>query len=371
MNPFVIKGYLGTQYFCDRETETEKMVSSIRNSQDITLFAIRRIGKSALIHHVFDQLNESFDGIYVDLWGTTSLSGFMRETANSVLQSSIFSTRSFSKKLADFIRSIGASLSIGYDGKPSIEIMYHDRNVVFNNLEEIFRFLEAHSRPVILAFDEFQEIRNYNDNMPLEARLRGLVQRFHNIRFIFSGSEQHLIADIFSSTDRPFFQSTRMIELTRILPEKYHDFITGHFRKGRKTIPDELVYHILTVCHLHTYYVQAVCNMLYARSRVPETIDQFEEVFRDFIAEKKVFYAELPVRLTRHQFNTVKAIADRGKVDGVTTREFMEQAGIGSPGSMQAVIRALLDKQMIIKEEDSYRLYDVFLEHYLRYFTNS
>ena len=46
----------------------------------------------------------------------------------------------------------------------------------------------------------------------------------------------------------------------------------------------------------------------------------------------------------------------------------MAQAEIGSPGTMQAVIKALMEKQVIIKEGDAYRLYDVFLEHYLRYF---
>lgn len=46
----------------------------------------------------------------------------------------------------------------------------------------------------------------------------------------------------------------------------------------------------------------------------------------------------------------------------------MAKAEIGSPGTMQAVINALKEKQVIIKEGVAYRLYDVFLEHYLMYF---
>ena len=48
--------------------------------------------------------------------------------------------------------------------------------------------------------------------------------------------------------------------------------------------------------------------------------------------------------------------------------EFMSKAEIGSPGTMQTVIKALKEKQVIIKEGNAYRLYDVFLEHFLRYF---
>jgi hypothetical protein len=368
MNPFLLKGYISPEYFCDREKETDKIITSIRNQQDITLFAIRRTGKSALINHIFNHLKESYDCLYVDLWGTTSLSGFINEAANAVIQSTIFSKRSFGKKLTDFIRSIGASLSIGNDGKPSVDIIYHERNQVFNRLEEIFQFLEGNSSQVIIAFDEFQEIKKYTDSMPLEAKLRSLVQRYHNIRFIFSGSEQHLISDIFSSIDRPFYQSTRMIELKKIDTSQYIQFIMKHFHAGNKAISETLVSHVLTLCHGHTYYIQAICNLIYSQEKIPDTIDEFEEIYLDFIAEKQVFYAELPHRLTRHQFSTTKAIASFGRVEGVTTREFMAKAEIGSPGTMQAVINALKAKQVIIKEGDAYRLYDVFLEHYLMYF---
>lgn len=368
MNPFLLKGYMDPKYFCDREIETEKIVSSIENQQDLTIFAIRRIGKSALIHHVFHHFNKAYDCLYVDLWGTTSLTGFINETANAVIQSSIFTKRSFSEKLTGFIRSIGASLSIGNDGRPSVDIMYHDRNQVFNRLEEIFHFLEEHSSPVIIAFDEFQEIKKYSDSMPLEAKLRSLVQRYHNIRFIFSGSEQHLISDIFSSIDKPFYQSTRMIELKKIDTKLYHKFISKHFQKGKKPVSDTLISHILDLCHGHTYYIQAICNLIYSQKTIPKTIVEFEKIFLDFILEKQVFYAELPRRLTRHQFSTTKAIASLGKAEGITTREFMAKAEISSPGTMQSVIKALKEKQVIIKEGNAYRLYDVFLEHYLRYF---
>ncbi len=368
MNPFLLKGYISSEYFCDREKETEKIINSIKNQQDITLFAIRRIGKSTLINHIFNQLKGDYDCLYVDLWGTTSLAGFINEAANAAIQSTIFSERSFGQKLTDFIRSIGASFSIGKNGKPSVDIIYQDPNQVFNRLEELFQFLEGNSVPVIIAFDEFQEIKKYTDSMPLEAKLRSLVQRYHNIRFIFSGSEQHLISDIFSSIDRPFYQSTRMIELEKIDTSQYHQFIVKHFLAGNKVITDTLVSHFLTLCHGHTYYIQAICNHIYSQEKVPYTIDEFEEIYIEFIAEKQVFYAELPNRLTKHQFATTKAIARIGKVEGVTTREFMSNAGIGSPGTMQTVINALKEKQVIIKEGNAYRLYDVFLEHFLRYF---
>ena len=45
-NPFVVYGYKGTEYFCDRQKETEKMISTLHNERNITLVAPRRMGKT-------------------------------------------------------------------------------------------------------------------------------------------------------------------------------------------------------------------------------------------------------------------------------------------------------------------------------------
>ena len=244
--------------------------------------------------------------------------------------------------------------------------MYHDNNQVFRNLEEIFNFLENLSIPVILAVDEFQEIKKYEDG-PLEAKLRSLVQQSKNIRFIFSGSEQHIINQIFNEYNQPFYQSTRMIELSKIPEEGYVDFIKRKFKTGKKKITPKLINYVLNFSYRHTYYVQAVCNYIYSLETMPNSISAFELLYRDYLLEKKVFYAELPQRLTKQQFRCVKAFAKQGMVKSTTSSKFLELSGIKNPSSMQRIIKSLLEKQIIIRENKAYRLYDVFLEHYLKY----
>ena len=45
-------------YFCDRTTETEKIISALDNERNVTLIAPRRIGKTGLIHHVFSKIRQ-------------------------------------------------------------------------------------------------------------------------------------------------------------------------------------------------------------------------------------------------------------------------------------------------------------------------
>lgn len=70
-NPFVVYGYKGAAYFCDREEETRKVMDALQNERNVTLIAPRRIGKTGLIHHVFaetEQQDAEVRCFYIDLF---------------------------------------------------------------------------------------------------------------------------------------------------------------------------------------------------------------------------------------------------------------------------------------------------------------
>lgn len=54
-NPFVTNGYVSSEYFCDREKETANIVSLLTNENNIALISPRRIGKTDLLRHCFQQ----------------------------------------------------------------------------------------------------------------------------------------------------------------------------------------------------------------------------------------------------------------------------------------------------------------------------
>lgn len=366
MNPFLIKGYVSPQYFCNRLKESEMLISAIRNNQDITLFGLRRFGKSALIHHVFHKLQREYVCVYADIWGTSSTEEFTKELVNGIISSKVFAKQKASSKLLNLLKSVGASFSIGSDGMPSVDIIYNDRNQELKSLEELFKFLNQLDIPILFAIDEFQEIKKYDNDVPFEGKLRSLTQQSNNIIFLFSGSEHHLLNEIFNEYSMPFYQSTRMVSIGKIERNDYYKFIAGKLKKAKKEINPEIIHHILDISHLHTYYVQAIANFLYSQEKTPSSISEFDVLYREFILEKSVFYSELPERLTNHQFSILKATAKTELVENPTSASFMEISKIRSSSSMYRAINSLLDKQLIIKEEGKLRMYDVFLEHYLR-----
>ena len=49
-NPFVLTANIPSEFFCDREKETDKMINYLVNKNNVTLISPRIMGKSVLIN---------------------------------------------------------------------------------------------------------------------------------------------------------------------------------------------------------------------------------------------------------------------------------------------------------------------------------
>lgn len=112
-NPFVYKGYEGPMYFCDREQETENMVSALKNGRNITLLSPRKIGKTGLIKHAFNRISTTENDticIYVDIFSTQNLHDFVQVLGTAVVEEALWREKSLMAKRLMPSRRGGQSL---------------------------------------------------------------------------------------------------------------------------------------------------------------------------------------------------------------------------------------------------------------------
>ena len=88
INPFCRGRYAGEHFFCDREKDTETLVKHIVNGRNVALISPRRLGKSGLIHHTFnqDQIKKRYTTIYVDIYATKSLTEFVKALSEAMVK---------------------------------------------------------------------------------------------------------------------------------------------------------------------------------------------------------------------------------------------------------------------------------------------
>ncbi|NLO71079.1 MAG: ATPase, partial [Porphyromonadaceae bacterium] len=79
INPFITSGYISPKYFCDREIESKKLKAELINGNNVALISTRRMGKTGLIRHVFNdqQISKSFYTFFIDIYATKSLREFI------------------------------------------------------------------------------------------------------------------------------------------------------------------------------------------------------------------------------------------------------------------------------------------------------
>lgn len=365
-NPFIVSGYLHPKYFCDRDKETARVISAVKNQRNLTLFSLRRMGKTGLIKHAFYQIenDKSIIPVYLDIMPTANLAEFTSTFAKAVF-SALAKKESTIKKLLTGIASLRPTLT--YDpvtGTPEVSIKVDNYNEASQSLEVIFQYILAQKNYIICAIDEFQQIANYPETN-VEAELRKHIQQTQNATFIFSGSRKHTLSEIFSSPNRPFFNSTEIMEIGRIDTDVYNLFITKQFLLGKKKIDIDALNLIMQYTSMHTYFVQYLCNRLYSENYTKISSDEVKKVFSTILIENEPVYSNYINLLTTFQLNLLRAIARNKEQWGVTSKEFIKQHNLGAASSVNTAIKSLLDKEFIYIEDNKYYLLDRYFSGWL------
>ena len=368
-NPFLVSGYYSPEYFCNRKKETSKVLQALNNGRNITIFSIRRLGKTGLIEHVFDKLksDKKKHFFYIDILPTTNFNSFINLFASALLGKLETKPEKLIKRIGDIFSGIRPVISFDPNtGMPTFQINVQSVEDADRTLQSIFTYLKESRKRIVIALDEFQQITNYPEKN-VEAVLRTNIQRAVGVNFIFSGSQKHILLSIFSQYGNPFYQSTEMMQLDRIPPKEYTDFIISKFEKGKKKISISTVTKILESCRMHTYYVQFLCNRLYGLKDSNITESLVKDTLESILKENEPVYINYRNLLTDYQWKVLTAIAFEGNAKLVTSKNFISKYGLGTPSSVHAAVKSLLSKEMIYKEGDDYFIYDIFLERWLEH----
>ena len=368
-NPFFITGIIPEPYFCDREKETQQLIRIIENKAHILLTSARRMGKTQLIYHVYEQpaIKAAFHTFYVDIFPTTSLHEMVLFLSKEIYSELVPKGKKALRFFLNTIKSLTGSL--GYDpatGTPSFDVKLGDIRNPELTLQEIFNYLEKADKPCIFAIDEFQQITHYPEKN-VEALLRTYIPRMNNCLFIFAGSNRHILENMFNSTARPFYNSTEQFHLERIPKEVYTSFAIQQITDTGRTITPEAASFAYDMFEGHTYYVHHILHNAFANSNPQKTID--EEDIRNALDElldvRGRSFSNIMNKLNYKQKETLVAIAKEGKASGVTTVAFVKTHALKSASSVHYAISTLLEDQLLTYEDNgrtkTYSVADRFL----------
>jgi AAA+ ATPase superfamily predicted ATPase len=368
-NPFHYGGRVSGEDFWDRQAEVEELLEDIRSRQHVIIFSQRRLGKTSLVWRVLEEAGkEGLVPVYVDLYPVTTLKEIIEVYAQSIAKALNTSEEAI-KLMRELFTRLYLSMGVDASGNPQWNVGF-DRSRELESFNEVIssleNYLQKKKKYGVVVFDEFQQILETNGDKT-QKRLRTAIQTHKHIAYLFVGSKKHLIYDMFTNPNLPFYRSGKLFPLERISPTEILKTVKDRFEKAEVHIDDRALELILEAAGCHPYYTQYLCHILYDvmenRRIIPEDIPKAV----DFLLKREsTAYMNTWDFLTQRQRQALIVLSQTEPDVSPLRAEALAKFGISQPSVMIRALRSLIDKDLVDKEKGSYEIIDIFFKKWIR-----
>jgi uncharacterized protein len=365
-NPFEYGGVVTGDAFCNREAEKSDLLKAIRNDEKLFVFSERRFGKTSLVRSVIAKLpHKDTVSAYVDLWPTDDESSFVTALAKAITSSMTTSVEKLLTTAKELFSSLVPTITLNDEGKPELSFGF-SRNVKIDQaIEEVLetadRIANKEKKNVVVVFDEFQQILQYENDL-VERKLRSVIQNHRKVAYIFLGSRRHLIQKMFMEKNRPLYRAGGHYPLGPISEKDWTPFIRNHFRTTERLISDDLIHSIYTRTQGHPFYTQHLCHAVWelCDRKAKVTPKMLDDATQLLLERENYAYTTLWESLAVNQRKFLKGLAsEAGKVQPFSS-EFIGQYGLGSGSNVQRAVDSLIEKDVIDRDNGSFLISDRF-----------
>ncbi len=338
------------EHFCNREAERLALHRNIDLVRHTVLVSPRRYGKSSLVYKTAAEIVLPFEAIDLFLaHDDKAVTKRILTGIAAILSQLLTPTTKAIASLSQFF----SSFKVGVNASGFHLEISHERGVVepvdqiFDALRALAAYAAHKKRKVILFIDEFQDIASATSSKAIQGAIRHVAQDTQWLIFIFSGSNRHLLLEIFDDKKMPLYMLCDKIFLDRMLMEDYRPHLQKVAQKRWGcALAIEVIQRILTFVELHPFYVNLLCSEIW-RHDLPPTLERVSVAWQVCHEnEERRVIAELE-KLTNNQQDLLKALALSPTAEP-TGKHFLKEVGL-SLSSVRLGIKTLLEKDMIFK----------------------
>jgi AAA+ ATPase superfamily predicted ATPase len=259
-NPFKFGSVVENEFFTDRKKEAKEAAGVLASSNHLILIGPRRYGKTSLVLKVVEPLKRPV--IYLDLQITTDPADMATQLMKRVLKASKW--ESVKKSIANFrvvpaveLNPLTNGVSVTFS--PAAAGSFTPLEDVLNLIE---RLGEKGKRPIVIL-DEFQEIASLGGN--LAKQLRSVIQHHSHVNYVFLGSAESMMRQIFETKKSPFYHFGHLMAMGKIPHDDFMAYLKTRFEKITDSASAiAIAEKILAFTDRHPYYTQQLAFYCYA-----------------------------------------------------------------------------------------------------------
>ena len=269
-NPFKFGTVVDGAFFTDREKELQSIGQLLESENHLVLISPRRFGKTSLVCKALQYIDRPV--IMVNLQSVTTVAELAALLLKRVFK--IYPFEKIKHAMTHFRFIPTFSVNPMTDG---VDVAFQpgsDNNVV---LEDVLMLIEklGEKNKFVVVLDEFQEIIDLEKG--LDKYLRPIMQLQHNVNYIFLGSQESMMEEIFEKKKSPFYHFGILMRLPKIPYDDFFRYLTERFAFIVPEQSEQIAKDILLFTQCHPYYTQQlafqVWNILEQESQTMEVVN--------------------------------------------------------------------------------------------------
>ena len=357
MNPFKFGTVVDEPFFINRKEELAKINSIINSENHIIIISPRRYGKTSLIRKA---LKESpARNIFLDMQLVMSAEDFAAQLLKRVYR---ISSLSRLKGLIKSFRVIPALTMNPVSGE--VDVSFRPSQGEMVPLKDVLNLIEklgSESKRITVALDEFQEI--FRIDKGLDRVLRSIMQNHKHVNYIFSGSSESMIQEIFENKKSPFYHFAYLMPLNMISEEEFSRFLEDRFNKMTKQ-SKSISSDILEETSSHPYYTQQLAFVVWEiliRSGYSDDITQ--KAMNEILQNHDNDYERLWYGFNRTDMKVLIGLSASDLEP--LSNEFSMKFNAGPDSTIYSSLQRLVKKGIIVKHDKYYIIDDPFFRKWI------
>lgn len=304
--------------FIGRNNELELILNLLYSGQSVVIIAPRRYGKTSLVLEVLRRLDPGYFKAYVDLFSTPDMEELSLAITNAVLENKKLD------KLFTKLKNSALALIQNANIKAAVEdfeflLSFSEKHsntwhLLENSIDFINEFAVKNDKNLVCALDEFGDIRKFDGNKIVKL-FRSKIQRQEKTSYIFSGSYESVMNELFISKRAPFYRFARIITLGPIEKDLFLKYYKTELKKH------EIIYEvanstkILEFTQGHPYYSQLALQQLIISYKMSGKAPSPQHLFNELLYVERNYLERVWGDLQKSKENTkvVLALVSSGK----------------------------------------------------------
>ncbi|MCX7122042.1 MAG: ATP-binding protein [Gammaproteobacteria bacterium] len=332
--------------FCNRVAERAHLIKNIKNNRHTVLLAPRRYGKTSLVNQVMTELKLPYGEMDFLLCANSQAvkMKIVEKIAESLFQL-LPKTQQAKEKILSIFKKMRPEILLSAGGQKVILHMPDNEpsseQTICDVLMNLDKTAVAMNKKIVIFMDEFQQVGQLDDSHTVEAAIRHAVERSHNVSYVFSGSNRHMLLQMFGEKSRPFYKLCETMILKRISEVDYTAFIQKQSKiKWKKELSSDALQFILSLSERHPYYVNLIGNHLWLEGDFPH-VEKIELFWKYYIeSEKSIFVSELS-SLSNNQKIVLVALAKKPTLQPFQI-DYLKMTGLTISSQKQALNKLIL-----------------------------